>query len=248
MIKLFISLLLLIPTLAFASGGMGPGPGFYVASGGGDETFYCEFEGSDDGTTYTMGGNDSSDGDTTGTLVSDATLASNGNSGRALNLFGGYDSMVFDITSDDLASPNAGTIEMDLYFDGVMPGASSDYIVVDTSSPGTDGIWLEEFDGGGFRFQVEGNNTYVYARASGAAFGGLVINTWYHVTIKWDDSRAAGDQLYVNCNGVTIGSNSANTTITAMTNSLNALKIGNRNSSAAQTVRIDNVKVYQSWQ
>jgi len=77
-----------------------------------DITFWCGFEGTWSSPTYTMGDDDYSAGDTTGTANSDAVV----NTDAALvGTYGldspsGYDKITFDVSSNDIVSGTSGRV------------------------------------------------------------------------------------------------------------------------------------------
>ena len=202
----------------------------------GDVTFCWEITA--DNTTITSSGGCVDSGDSTATANSTPSIAAaaTGKTGYAITWTTASDYYYFDVTSDDLISDNAGTLEFDVYFTTLTNGMGLFHAGYDDNNR----LYIYVFADTDLRARYVGNTTAVNADTSGAA---LTTGAWYTVTMKWTQSDV-DPNLSINVNSVT---GTSTTNLTNFATASNVIRFGEivGNASGAQ---IKNIRIYNSWQ
>ncbi|MCK4240829.1 MAG: hypothetical protein KAX30_04340 [Candidatus Atribacteria bacterium] len=153
-----------------------------------DITLWLGFEGTWSSPTYTIGADDYSAGDTTGTITSVAVVNSDAGliGTNGLDCPTSYDRMQFSVSSDNIISGTAGRIGLKIRFtawaqDGsvfnVVETAGNDHF--DLLTYGADGVGTREL-----RFRWEDDNSTTNLITTTTA--DLVLGTIYFIEIKYD--------------------------------------------------------------
>lgn len=241
-----LAFLLLVLSLPFIGGGthFAARKGIQCDDCSGDLSFACHWEGSDASDRLDIEtGNPCgcSDGDTTGTIEGTATTSNSQKSdgSYSVHIPTCSDEIQYDITSEDIAQDNAGTITFDIYIVSWVDDARLCTVWVDNDE--TNAIYIMMRSSDEIRLRYVGNNNAQAAVTNGA---NLSLNTWYSVTAKWRHG-ATDPSLYIDVNSV---SASNNNDLVAFSSSPNQLSIGDTQTTGAPEYYIDNFKVYKTWQ
>ena len=179
-----------------------------------------------------------SDGDAIYTLASSAvestTQKSDGTYSLSIPTMADY--AVFDVSTNDIFTPVAGTLVFDMYVT-----TWANYTVLFTARyNATNYLTVTILDDSEIRARYSGAGTVITVETSGAS---LVVNTWYTITVKWRQADL-NPNLSINANTQTT---TDNTNLTAWDASATNIWLGDID-VAGWALFIDNVKVYNTWQ
>ena len=256
MIARIFALLLLLPCLAFADveglseptveglteptvEGIAHATAFCSCSG--DLDFCWEVTAND--TTITNSGG-CSEGDTIAAATSSVELvaAPSGKTGYAIHAPTASDYYTFDVSTDDIISDDAGTIEFDIYID-----TWADVSAVFEFDDGTANNEISIRTDGGSNTDIEFRLIYI-GNTVAVAFSTSEVNgvedTWYHIVAKWRQG-VTDPSLSLQVDAIAASTN--NTDLTNFASAGTRLRIGELQSTTNYTY-IKNIKVYKSWQ
>jgi hypothetical protein len=179
-------------------------------------------------------------GDSTITFTSDAAgePCPTGRDDYCVHIPTSYDSVDFDISSEDIIHLDEGTITFDLYVDTWAPGTRIFSVL---GAEGTDEIVFHLDGTEDVRFTYEGDDTRSSALVGSAA---LSVDTWYSVILKWTNADV-DPNVYAEVNGASFYSN-INLAAWNVANPPTILRITSRGYAGVYYVK--NFKIYSTWQ
>lgn len=179
-------------------------------------------------------------GDTTATLNGTAAISGTQytDGDESLKCVDGTDYASFTITGYDIASDAAGTIVFDVYLVALDTyqvvfqayGDANNRILVRVDDTNSDELEAK-FWGGGTEIGV------------GTTVANIQVDTWYTITFKWRQGET-DPSISLDANGDTV---TKNDNLTDPTTEWSVLHVGTYE-DGVETIYIDNVKVYDSWQ
>ena len=242
MVRIILGILLLIPAACFAWGTFPGQMDSVVASGGGGDTFVfnIEFDADTDWSDgYTMGGNDASDGDTTGSMVSAAVRSTAQSHSGAASMYipTGGDGMSFVISAVDIFSSAEGKAKMWVY-------PTSDASFCPMFNPRIDSSNELEIavnsTGRVYAKHVNNGESSIVVNSASSAY---TANQWNEVTVVWgDDVDGSGNNLGVQVNGGAFVYGSG--TFAAFSSEPTALSLGSIDNSAPSPYYLDDVTIW----
>lgn len=217
-----------------------------VASGGAQEgSFHIEFDSDTDWTdpaaTYTMGGNDYSDGDTTGTITGNVTrnVADYISSGQSLQIDTAADSYI-EFAASDLITLTKGEVHIDIH-----AKASTGYTYIfEAYYDANNFIAIAHRDASDVRATHMGNGVRVDKSS-----GSCVDHDWCAIEVRWDVAAGTGDGLQIRvcgdgaCNGESWVTETDPQDVTAYSTDVDKMYLGG-DTTITDEIEIDNVTVY----